>query len=297
MSKLRGVKPADVEKRLKVLFYGKSGAGKTMTSLEFPAPYIIDTEKGAQNKRYKKALEKSGGLKFETNDFEEIINEIMALLTEKHPFKTLVIDSLSNVYRYLVQKAEEKYGTKYSVHYTAAGRQIIRLCHLLERLDMNVIVICHAKDEWDNESITGQTFDCYRNLDYLFDLIIEVQKRGKGEKSRFGVVRKTRLDECFAEGESFEFSYDSFAEKYGREILEKDVIPEKLAEEEKINELKSLIQILQVPKEVVDRWLQKSYSETIEEMPENVVLKCIEFLQTKMSGEMKCEPILRPMMN
>src|SRR5688572_789668 len=58
---LRGKTPEKVEKRLKVLFYGPAGCGKTTTSIQFPRCYLIDTERGAENEQYVKLLQASGG--------------------------------------------------------------------------------------------------------------------------------------------------------------------------------------------------------------------------------------------
>ncbi len=40
---LKGKKPHEIEKRLKLLLYGRAGVGKTMTAIQFPQPYVIDT--------------------------------------------------------------------------------------------------------------------------------------------------------------------------------------------------------------------------------------------------------------
>src|ERR1700749_274250 len=102
---LRGIKPEKIEKRLKALFYGAAGAGKTTAAISFPKPYLIDTEKGAENDQYVKALKKSGGVIFQTSAFEELITEVTALLTEKHEYKTLIIDPLTILYNDLLDKA------------------------------------------------------------------------------------------------------------------------------------------------------------------------------------------------
>jgi hypothetical protein len=44
-------------------------------------------------------------------------------------------------------------------------------------LDMNVIVTAHAKTEYGaNLSKLGYTFDGWRQLDYWFDLVVELGK-------------------------------------------------------------------------------------------------------------------------
>ncbi len=191
MSKLRGIKPEKVEKRLKALFYGAAGVGKTMASIQFPSPYLIDTEKGASNDQYVKLLQKSGGVIFQTSDFNEIIEEVRTLLTEKHTYRTLIIDPLTTVYNDLLDKSALKHGTDFGRHYNESNKKMKELLNLLIRLDMNVIITSHAKNEYgQNMSVLGQTFDCYKKLDYLFDLVFEIQKRGK---ERVGIIKMLLL--------------------------------------------------------------------------------------------------------
>lgn len=56
------------------------------------------------------------------------------------------------------------------------------LLDLLIRLDMNVIITAHAKNEYgDGMKVIGETYDCYKKLDYLFDLVIQIQKEESKE--------------------------------------------------------------------------------------------------------------------
>src|SRR5579864_5094893 len=105
---LRGKKPAEVQKRLKAFVYGAPGTGKTMFCLKWPKPYVIDCERGAENSQYVKALEESGGVLFQTTDFNDIVSEVRSLLSEKHPYKTLAIDPMTIVYSNLVESCIEK---------------------------------------------------------------------------------------------------------------------------------------------------------------------------------------------
>lgn len=287
---LRGVAPESIQKRLKVLFYGTAGAGKTTAAIQFPAPYLIDTERGAENKQYVKLLKQKGGVIFQTTDFEELINEVTTLLTVQHEYKTLIIDPLTIVYNDLLDKSAEKHGTEFGRHYNDANKRIKHLLNLLLRLDMNVIITSHAKVEYQNVIgpdgkpkmvADGQTFDCYKKLDYLFDLVFEVQKRGD---KRIGIVRKSRI-ESFPDGENFPFNYDEIANKYGRDILERESKAQELATEKQIKQLLHLIELLNIPFEVCQKWLDKSDSEKWEEMPTNSIQKCIEFLESKLKGE------------
>jgi hypothetical protein len=278
MSKLRGIKPEKIEKRLKALFYGSAGVGKTTAAIQFPAPYLIDTEKGASNQQYTDILKKSGGVIFQTSDFEELVAEVKILLTEKHPYKTLIIDPLTTIYNDLLDKSALKVGTEFGRHYGDANKKIKELLNLLLRLDMNVIITSHAKNEYgQNLAVLGQTFDCYKKLDYLFDLVFEVQKRGK---DRVAVIKKTRI-ETFPDGDYFPFSYTEIANRYGKEILEKDSVAEVLATKEQIEELKFLIELYHEPEEVVQKWLDKAEASTLQEINSSIMEKLISHMKSK----------------
>ena len=71
---LRGVKPEAKEKRLKLFLYGPAGVGKTTAVIQFPDAYTIDTEKGSDF--YSKTLSKSGSVVFQSNNPDEIKEEI-----------------------------------------------------------------------------------------------------------------------------------------------------------------------------------------------------------------------------
>src|SRR5580692_879916 len=180
-SKLRGKKPSDAEKnkRFKAFFYGSAGVGKTMASIGFPKPYRIDTEKGAENSQYCKLLNDNGGSIFQTSDFDEVTKEVKILLSEKHDYKTLIIDPLTTIYNDLLDKAAISMGTEFGRHYGEANKHMKKLISLLLKLDMNVIITSHSKTEYgDNMKVVGSTFDCYKKIDYLFDLVLNIQKRG-----------------------------------------------------------------------------------------------------------------------
>lgn len=277
---LRAVKPTTVQKRMKALFYGSAGSGKTTACIQFPKPYLIDTEKGATNDQYVKMLENQGGAIFQTCDFNELITEVKALLTEKHEYKTLVIDPLTTLYNDLLDKAAEKVGTEFGRHYGVANKSMKHLLNLLLRLDMNVIITSHAKNEYgQNLSVLGQTYDCYKKLDYLFDLVFEIQKRGN---ERVALVKKTRC-EGFPEGELFPFSYKEVAKRYGKEILEKEAEAQELATKEQVQEINRLIELLKVPEETIDKWMKKAEAETFDEMGASSIQKCIDFLKKQIT--------------
>lgn len=284
---LRGKAPETIQKRLKLLLYGPAGVGKTMAAIQFPAPYLIDTERGAENENYVKALKAAGGAYWMTVDADEMIDEVRNLLSTPHKYRTLVIDPLTVLYNDLLDKSsaslatkDDPTGTAFGRHKGPADRKVKHLLSLLLRLDMNVVITSHAKTKWEKagkEIIdAGQTFDCYGKLDYLFDLALEIQRRGK---DRVGIVRKTRL-EGFPEGDIFPFGYDEIASRYGRAVLERDAKPEALATADQIAEIKELLDARKDADELTEKWLSKAGAEGFSEMSSDVIVKCIDYLRT-----------------
>src|SRR5438132_8992036 len=185
---LRARQPLAVNKRLKLFMFGPAGVGKTTAAIQFPKSYIIDCEKGAEN--YDKLITGSESVIFQTTDIHEVIQEVKSLLTEKHDYRTLVIDPITTVYNDLLDKCETQVGADFGRHYGAANKQMKRLANLIMALDMNVVITAHAKAEYgQNFGKIGYTFDGWRQLDYWFDLVVELSKKGK---KRTAKVVKTR---------------------------------------------------------------------------------------------------------
>src|SRR6476659_1734832 len=90
---LRARKPEAVTKRLKLFMFGPAGVGKTTAAIQFPNSYVIDCERGTEN--YDKLITASGSAVYQTNDMNEVLQEVKSLLTEKHEYRTLVIDPIT----------------------------------------------------------------------------------------------------------------------------------------------------------------------------------------------------------
>ena len=117
MSKLKAKDPSTAEpSKPKCVIFGKSGAGKTWFSLSFPNVYLIAPEDGANRAHYTERLKAGGGVYLGTEDgaldFETVIDQVKALATEKHQFKTLVIDSVTKLFNNAVANEAERLGDK-----------------------------------------------------------------------------------------------------------------------------------------------------------------------------------------
>jgi hypothetical protein len=257
--------------------YGPAGVGKTTAAIQFPNSYVIDCERGAEN--YDKLITQSGSAVFQTNDINEVIAEVKSLLTVKHDYRTLVIDPITTVYNDLLEKSELKVGSDFGRHYGAANKEMKRLANLILALDMNVVVTAHAKKEYgDNLKVLGHTFDGWRQLDYWFDLVIELGKRGR---KRMAKVVKTRVG-SFPDEEQFEWSYEAIKARYDAAMLEKESTAVALATPEQVGEIKALLGVVRLPDGTTDKWFAKAGVETWEDMPADALSKCIDYVKNRL---------------
>jgi hypothetical protein len=287
------VKPGHIKGNL----FAVSGAGKTWLALSFPAPYYIDTEGGAKRTHYMQRLERAGGAYLGPDkgscDFETIADQIRTLATTQHPYKTLVIDSITKVFQTRIAKESERLGKDdvYGASKKPAIKEMRRLISLIDRLDMNVWFIAHETAEW--QSVNGQrqeigrTADIWEKLIYELDLTLRLEKHGDGYRT--ATVHKTRLL-GFPDGERFDIqkngedlSYSAIVERYGREAIEAEPVPVQLVETAMVSEIRRLLETVRVTEEEVDRILSKAKAEKVEDLSREHGEKMLAWLKGKVS--------------
>jgi hypothetical protein len=285
-SKLKAVDPKAAEaSKPKVLIFGKPGVGKTWTSLDFPSVYYMDTEGGADLSHYTDKLKKAGGVYFGPDQgslsFDTVLEQIQALATEDHEYKTLVIDSISKLFNIEVAKEAERLGEKnaFGADKKPAIAYMRRLVSWLTRLDMNVILIAHEKPQWGTDgkgerTEIGTTFDGWDKLEYELHLCLNIARQGQ---SRIARIRKSRLV-GFPDGEAFNWSYEEFANRYGKDVIEKSGNKIELATSEQIFNLNELLKIVRLPDGQQEKWLKAANVETFEEMDAEKMVKVIEYI-------------------
>jgi len=291
-SKLLAVAPDKVEpKKPKVLVYGVAGVGKTWTSLDFPNVFYIDTEGGADLDHYRAKLKASGGVYLGPDqgslDFETVIGQVEALTTEKHPYKTIVFDSITKLFNTAITDEQQRLGDKDAFGASKKGpvRQMNRLVRWINKCDLNVVMIAHEKDLYGlvngSREAIGRTFDAYEKLEYDLHFVLRITKLGKGNNAkRVATIGKSRLV-GFVEGDTFEWNYAEFAARYGKDVIENEVKPIVLATAEQVAEIGRLIEALNFPPETVQKWLNAAAAETFAEMEADKIAACIKSLKDK----------------
>lgn len=286
VSKLKAVAPKSAQpSKSKILVFGKAGVGKTWTSMDFPSAYYIDTEGGANLKHYTDKLAKSGGMYFGpeqgSQDFATVIEQIQALATEEHGYRTVIIDSISKLFNTEIGKESERLGDKdaFGASKKPAVNLTRRLISWIDRIDLNVVLIAHEKPLWFKGEQTGVTFDAWEKLEYELHLCLNIIKTGDTRKA---FVKKSRLQE-FPDATSFDWSYAEFSRKYGKEIIEAKATQIILATPEQISELNKLLEVVKLPEGEVEKWLKKANVDSFEEMDSDKVDACIKSLKIKLS--------------
>src|SRR4051812_491082 len=252
-SKLKAKAPELVKAgKIKAVLFGPSGVGKTTLALNFPTPYYFDIEGGARGSQYRELLKKSGGGYMGPEDGtlsgDTLIEQMQALATEKHPYKTLIVDSLTKLFQTTIANEAERLGDKdaFGASKKPAVAMMRRLVLWASRLDMNIWFICHEAAEWGmvngQRTEVGRVPDVWEKLIYELDLAIQVAKRGP---QRVAIVKKSRLL-GFPDGDSFPLDYAEFAARHGRDAVEADAAPITLALPAQIDEVRKLLGIITV---------------------------------------------------
>src|SRR5205823_6510377 len=162
--------------------------------------------------------------------------------------------------------------------YGAANKEMKRLANLIMALDMNVVITAHAKAEYgDNFRKLGYTFDGWRQLDYWFDLVIELGKKGK---KRMGRVVKTRI-ETFPDEDVFEWSYDAIKRRWDSQTLERPANVVQLATSQQVAEMTQLLSVVRLPEGLVEKWFSKANVDDWEDMPAEAMSKCIDYVKSR----------------
>ena len=224
--------------RLKLYVYGESGTGKTVTALSFPSPAVIDAERGTIFYGDKFDFD----VKYTSNP-TEVMTLIRELIIDPSGYKSLVIDPFTTIYEAILDQQtmfmRKKTGNKTyelkPLDYKAIKSQVRTIVQMLLALDMNIIVTARSKTLYESSDgnfmkVVGTQPDGPKNLPYLFDTVIELEKTAEGK--RLAHVEKDRSNKL---PEVFEFSYEALVEYWGLEGFERE--PVQFVAQKKLDEM------------------------------------------------------------
>ena len=203
-----------------------------------------------------------------------------SLLTEKHDYRTLVIDPITTIYNDLLDKCERKVGTDFGRHYGAANKTMKRLANLIMALDMNVVITAHAKAGVRPEPVQDRLH--LRRLEAARLLVRPGRRAGQEGQEAVRQGRQDAASSTFPDEDVFEWSYDAIKQRYDVTMLEKEAGQVKLATPEQVREIKDLLSLVRLPDGTVDKWFAKAGVDVWEDMPADVIAKCIEYVKGRL---------------
>ncbi|OGR89734.1 MAG: hypothetical protein A2992_06460 [Elusimicrobia bacterium RIFCSPLOWO2_01_FULL_59_12] len=274
-------KAKTVEKRLKLFLWGDSGAGKTTLALQFPKPVVIDLEGGCD--LYGEAFQ-FDVLKATTAD--QVSQAVDWLLTNKHDYRTLVIDPITVYWDALQKKWSDIFlkrnksskGYRFEFYdlqprdWLTLKAEFKDLIRKLIALDMNVIITARQKTQYKEGSFMvamGETFDGEKSLPYLFDTIVRLFVDEKGR--HMGAVLKDRSNKL--PKDPFEAKYPLFESLFGKQSLARKPKPVAVSTDDQKSKIKALIAQVGMPEEQVTERLGAYGAETLEDLTaENAAL-------------------------
>jgi len=222
-------KASQTPRRLKAYIYGESGTGKTVTSLQFPNPVVVDMERGTEH------YAGTGKFKFDvlrTTSPTTVKQAIDELIKEPLDYKTLVIDPITVFYdqvmdQHILRKRKRSGNpsdTLAPLDYKPIHGEMKNFINKLIALDMNIIITAHSATMYSNDpgefmKIVGTKPDGYKKLPYMMDVVLEltIAKDGK----RIANVIKDRTNKL---PDQFEFTYNKMAEYFGIDELERSPV-------------------------------------------------------------------------
>lgn len=290
-SRLKARAPESVKAgKIKAVLYGPSGVGKTTLALSFPAPYYFDVEGGAKGPQYRKLLADAGGVYMGPEDgtlsFDTLIDQMQALATEKHPYKTLIVDSLTKLFQSTIAAEAERLGEKdaFGASKKPAVAAMRRLVLWATRLDMNIWFICHEATEWGmvngQRAEVGKIADVWDKLIYELDLAVQAAKRGP---ARVAIVKKSRLL-AYPDSETFPLDYAEFVARHGRETLEGEVGVTTLATPEQVGEVTKLLSLAPLAESDISKGFAKAGVESWNEMTGEQITKWLDYLRKRVAA-------------
>lgn len=146
------VKPGTLGSTANILLYGPSGCGKSTAASTAPGSILYLNADGPDALRYPRRVVGNDKLAEVTVDGAAAMNEAILALRGKHPFKTVVLDTLSSIYTVLLEE-KARGGRPTLPQYGDVGTAIERFCR--EARDMPINVVLLAEEFGIKDDSTG----------------------------------------------------------------------------------------------------------------------------------------------
>jgi len=183
------VKDAPELGNVNAILYGETGYGKTFSISTIPEPdkCLILSAEGGLKTIQSLCPEMDCAVINSRSDMRDAYRHLAGA---EHHYKTVVIDSLSEIAEFIHENEKEKCADG-RVYYSATMDALMSLCRLFREMPMNVIFICQQEkiQDADGRIFYGPSFPgkkTAQKLPYKFDLVmaLRVQTDEEGVKKR-----------------------------------------------------------------------------------------------------------------
>lgn len=195
---------------IKLMIWGESGSGKSRFALSAPNPLVVDLEGStrlyaSEFDFWKAEIDKNNQLA--CNPATLVKNVINEIFNGEYPDrKTLIIDPVTDLldcienicatqYEKNIGKKIDTLNAVQKTKWYAFRRETTRtILNQLKDVPMNLILIARAKNIWDTVDgkmqPVGLTYDALDIVEYLMDIVIQLEKGTDGSKA---IVKKSRI--------------------------------------------------------------------------------------------------------
>ena len=195
---------------LKIMVWGESGSGKSRFALSAPNPIVIDLEGStrlyaSEFDFYKAEINKQD--ERAVNSASLTMSLIKEIIEGKYPDrKTLIVDPVTDLldciedvsakkYEQMIGKKVGELNQLQKTKWYAYRRETTRtVLNQLKDVPMNLILVARAKNLWDTKDgkmqPVGLTYDALDIVEYLMDIVIQLEKSGDETKA---IVKKSRI--------------------------------------------------------------------------------------------------------
>jgi hypothetical protein len=136
--------------KYKFLIYGEPGAGKSTLASQWPNAIFIPTEPGLNFLECHQITDDDGNPKICKN-WEDICDAVKLLATQKHDFKTVVIDTIDNAFEFcslytlkqrgIDHESDEGFGKGFGM----VKREFTKVINYLANCGFGLVFISHEK--------------------------------------------------------------------------------------------------------------------------------------------------------
>lgn len=279
-------KKAEGSERVILLIAGESGSGKSLWIANLKNALIFDTDIGGGLSYADARIKRNSSERIEVGSYLEIIDEIARRRRggKLESITTLAIDHLTTLQQESVIRHNPSSADDFGKSYDKATREWRKIRELVRNMDFNLICTAHLKSKYEKKEVIGITTDASKNIEADMSMVVYLQKGPTYPSvARVAKWRRDPEDERGPVPQTFPWTMEDFLKIHGRSMdgARHEIA---MAKPEQVAEIKRLLGIVKLPDDWETRALTKAKVESWDEMPEETIVKCLEYIQKSVAA-------------